>query len=89
VKNYDFLLTPATSSAAPKGLSSTGNPWFQVPWSLSGLPTIGLPAGLNSQGLPLAIQLVGKAFGEGPLLAMAQWSEGALGVSLSPPLGEK
>ena len=89
VKNYDCLLSPATSSAAPKGLSSTGNPWFQVPWSLSGLPTVGLPSGLNSQGLPLAVQLVGKAFGEGPLLAMAQWGEEALGISLSPPLGGK
>jgi Asp-tRNA(Asn)/Glu-tRNA(Gln) amidotransferase A subunit family amidase len=89
MKRYDCLLTPATSSAAPKGLASTGNPWFQAPWSLSGLPTVGLPSGLNSQGLPLAIQLIGKAFGEGPLLTMARWCEEALGIFLSPPLGKQ
>jgi Asp-tRNA(Asn)/Glu-tRNA(Gln) amidotransferase A subunit family amidase len=88
VERYDFLVTPATSSAAPKGLSSTGNPWFQVPWSLSGLPTVGLPAGLNSQGLPLGIQLVGRAFGEGPLLAMVQWCEKVLNTPLYPKLWE-
>jgi aspartyl-tRNA(Asn)/glutamyl-tRNA(Gln) amidotransferase subunit A len=89
LKTYDCLLTPATSSAAPKGLASTGNPWFQVPWSLSGLPTVGLPSGLDSEGLPLAIQLVGKAFGDEPLLAMAQWGEKEMGFSLSPPLEER
>ena len=82
LKNYDFLISPATSSSAPKGLASTGNPWFQVPWSLSGLPTIGLPSGLDSQGLPLAVQLIGKPFEEGPLLAAAKWCEEILGISL-------
>ena len=82
LKNYDFLISPATSSSAPKGLASTGNPWFQVPWSLSGLPTVGLPSGLDSQGLPLAVQLIGKPFEEGPLLAAAKWCEEILGISL-------
>ena len=82
LKNYDFLISPATSSSAPKGLASTGDPWFQVPWSLSGLPTVGLPSGLDSQGLPLAVQLIGKPFEEGPLLAAAKWCEEILGISL-------
>jgi len=82
LKNYDCLISPATSTAAPKGLASTGNPWFQVPWSLSGLPTVGVPSGLDSQGLPLAVQLVGKPFEEGPLLAAAKWCEETLGISL-------
>jgi aspartyl-tRNA(Asn)/glutamyl-tRNA(Gln) amidotransferase subunit A len=82
LKSYDCLISPATSSAAPKGLAYTGNPWFQVPWSLSGLPTVGLPSGFDSQGLPLAVQLIGKAFEEGPLLAAAKRCEEALGISL-------
>jgi aspartyl-tRNA(Asn)/glutamyl-tRNA(Gln) amidotransferase subunit A len=82
LRNYDCLISPATSTAAPKGLASTGNPWFQVPWSLSGLPTLGLPSGFDSQGLPLAIQLIGKAFEEGPLFAAAKWCEEVLGISL-------
>jgi aspartyl-tRNA(Asn)/glutamyl-tRNA(Gln) amidotransferase subunit A len=82
LRNYDCLISPATSSPAPKGLASTGNPWFQAPWSLSGLPTIGLPSGLDSQGFPLALQLVGKAYEEGLLLAAARWCEEVLGIAL-------
>ena len=89
LKNYDCLLSPATSSAAPKGLAYTGNPWFQVPWSLSGLPTVGLPSGLDSQGLPLAVQLIGKAFEEGPLLAAAKRCEEALATPLYRKLWER
>ncbi len=75
MERYDFLLTPSTSSPAPRGLQSTGNAWFQVPWSFSGLPTITLPSGLSSEGLPLGVQLVGKAYGEAKLLAAARWCE--------------
>ncbi|MBI5968964.1 MAG: Asp-tRNA(Asn)/Glu-tRNA(Gln) amidotransferase subunit GatA [Deltaproteobacteria bacterium] len=87
MRHFDCLLTPATSSPAPQGLASTGDPWFQIPWSLSGLPTIGLPSGLNPEGLPLGIQLVGAAFAEGKLFAAARWCEKVLGVSLSPSIG--
>jgi len=87
MRHFDSLVTPATSSPAPQGLASTGDPWFQVPWSLSGLPTIGLPSGLNHAGLPLGIQLVGAAFGEGKLFAAARWCEKVLQVSLFPKTG--
>ena len=86
VEPFDCLLTPATSSAAPYGLSSTGDPWFQVPWSLSGLPTIGIPSGLNDEGLPMGIQLIGGAFAEAKLFGTARWCEKVLQFSLSPPL---
>jgi aspartyl-tRNA(Asn)/glutamyl-tRNA(Gln) amidotransferase subunit A len=87
MRQFDCLLTPATSSAAPQGLSSTGDPHFQVPWSLSGLPTVGIPTGLNRQGLPLGVQLVGQAFAEGKLFAEARWCEKVLQLSLSPNPG--
>jgi len=87
MQKYDCLLTPSISSPAPQGLSSTGNPWFQVPWSLSGLPAINLPSGLSKEGLPLGIQLIGGAFEEGKLLAVARWCERVLQVSLLPKLG--
>jgi amidase len=86
LERFDCLFTPAVSSPAPPGLSSTGDPHFQAPWSLSGLPAVGLPTGLASQGLPLGIQLVGAAFAEGKLLAAARWCEKVLGVSLWPKL---
>jgi aspartyl-tRNA(Asn)/glutamyl-tRNA(Gln) amidotransferase subunit A len=82
MERFDLLLTPSTSSPAPKGLESTGNAWFQVPWSFSGLPTITLPSGLSKEGLPLGVQLAGKAFAEGKLLAWARWCEKVLEASL-------
>ncbi len=81
---FDCLLTPSVSAAAPQGLSSTGNAWFQAPWSFSGQPAITIPTGLNEKGLPLGIQLVGKAFQEERLLAAAWWCERSLRVSLAP-----
>jgi aspartyl-tRNA(Asn)/glutamyl-tRNA(Gln) amidotransferase subunit A len=89
LSDYDCLLSPATSASAPKGLASTGNPWFQVPWSLSGFPTVGLPSGLDSRGLPLAVQLIGKAYEEGPLLAAAKWCEEVLDAFLYRKLWEQ
>ncbi len=86
MEGYDALLSPAASSAAPKTLSSTGDPWFQVPWSLSGLPAITIPSGLNEERLPLGIQLAGAPFAEGKLLAAARWCEKSLNVRLSPPV---
>jgi Asp-tRNA(Asn)/Glu-tRNA(Gln) amidotransferase A subunit family amidase len=83
MEGFDLLLTPSTSSPAPKGLESTGDAWFQVPWSFSGLPTITLPSGLSKEKLPLGVQLAGKAFAEGKLLAWARWCEQVIEVSLS------
>jgi Asp-tRNA(Asn)/Glu-tRNA(Gln) amidotransferase A subunit family amidase len=85
-QQFDCLLTPSTSSPAPRGLASTGDAWFQVPWSLSGLPTITIPSGLSQEGLPLGIQLIGGAFSEKKLLAAAYWCEKILHLSILPNL---
>ena len=58
--SVDLLLTPATLTPAPEGLSSTGDPAFNSPWSYNGLPTVVLPVRLSPEGLPIGIQLVGK-----------------------------
>jgi amidase len=84
----DALLTPGITSAAPRGLGSTGNAAMQAPWSIIGVPSISLPTGLNKDGLPLAIQLVGPPKAEDRLLAVARWCEKALNVHLRPPLDQ-
>ena len=81
----DALVTPTTPAPAPRGLSSTGDPVFQSPWTSAGLPTITIPSGLSQSGLPLGIQLASAAFQEEKLLAVAGWCESTLGVSLTPP----
>ena len=82
----DALLTPATTGPAPDA-STTGNPAFNSPWSYTGLPTVSLPSGRFSDGLPLAIQLIGRPWAEPELLAAAAWCEAALGVEYVEPPG--
>jgi Asp-tRNA(Asn)/Glu-tRNA(Gln) amidotransferase A subunit family amidase len=83
---YDALLTPTVGAPAPKGLGSTGDPYFCAPWSFAGLPAIALPSGVDAGGLPLSIQLVGAAFGEARLLSAAGWCERVIGFAAAPPL---
>jgi len=81
----DVLLTPTTPAPAPEGMA-TGDPQFQVPWSLSGLPSITVPCGPSASGLPLGIQLVSGMFTEPALLAAAAWCEDILGRGAAPAL---
>ncbi|MFC1847405.1 amidase [Chloroflexota bacterium] len=81
----DALLTPGVVGAAPHGLTSTGNPAMQGPWTIMGVPSISLPTGLNKDSLPLAVQLVGHPKAEDHLLATALWCERALNVQLRLP----
>jgi Asp-tRNA(Asn)/Glu-tRNA(Gln) amidotransferase A subunit family amidase len=87
LEKTDVLITPAAPGAAP-GVETTGNAVMQAPWSLLGVPTLGLPSGLSSEGLPLGIQLVSDAEREARLLAIGQWCERTLDVKaedLLPP----
>jgi len=85
LSDVDVLLTPATPSAAPRDLTTTGNPVFQGGWTSSGLPAIALPSGLDGQGMPLGIQLVGASFAEAAMLSAARWCETVLNMELTPP----
>nr|WP_137676355.1 Asp-tRNA(Asn)/Glu-tRNA(Gln) amidotransferase subunit GatA [Parerythrobacter lutipelagi] len=67
----DLVLAPTTPTASfPLGDKSDDplamylNDVFAVPASLAGLPAMSVPAMLNADGLPLGLQLVGKAFDE-------------------------
>ena len=67
----DVLLAPTTPTAAfalgeklDDPLAMYLNDVFSVPASLAGLPAMSVPAGLNSEGLPLGLQIIGKAFDE-------------------------
>ncbi|MGE0379147.1 MAG: amidase family protein, partial [Planctomycetaceae bacterium] len=76
----DVLVCPATTGAAP-GAVTTGNPAFNSPWSYTGLPTVSFPVSLSTDGLPLAVQLVGLPLGEERLFRVARWCEHAIRAS--------
>ncbi len=71
----DLLLTPTAPSAAfalgeksADPLAMYLNDVFTVPSSLAGLPAMSVPAGLDGQGLPLGLQVIGKALDEQAVL---------------------
>jgi aspartyl-tRNA(Asn)/glutamyl-tRNA(Gln) amidotransferase subunit A len=65
-----FFLTPATTDLPPDP-TTTGNPAFNTPWSFTGLPTVSIPAAWSADGLPFAVQFVGKPSAEHELLVAA------------------
>lgn len=74
IEGLDMLITPATIGPAPD-TSTTGNPLMNSPWSYSGLPTVSFPIGLSSDGLPLAVQCVGRMTQDAQLTCAAMWCE--------------
>ncbi|WP_320176512.1 Asp-tRNA(Asn)/Glu-tRNA(Gln) amidotransferase subunit GatA [Roseovarius pacificus] len=88
----DAILTPATpSSAFGLGEMKDADPVqmylndvFTVTVNLAGLPGISVPAGLDKQGLPLGLQLIGRPWEEGDLLNTAYALEQAAGFVAKP-----
>jgi len=77
-KKVDAILTPSTPSSAfaigektKDPVSMYLNDIFTVPVNLAGLPAISIPAGNDSKGYPLGLQIIGKAFDEQNILNIA------------------
>lgn len=76
-EKFDIIVSPTTPSTAFKLGEQTGDPLtlymndiLTVPVNMAGLPGLSIPCGF-SQGLPIGMQLIGKAFDEGTLLRAA------------------
>ena len=87
----DVILTPTAPSAAfALGEKSADpiamylNDVFAVPASLAGLPAMSVPAGLDEAGLPLGLQLIGKAFDEQGVLDAGLALEQRAGFTARP-----
>ncbi|MEO0983728.1 MAG: Asp-tRNA(Asn)/Glu-tRNA(Gln) amidotransferase subunit GatA [Pseudomonadota bacterium] len=85
-KDVDALLTPATPSAAfaygersDDPIAMYLNDVFTVTANLAGLPGISVPAALDGQGLPLGLQVIGKALDEAACLRVGAVIEQAAG----------
>jgi aspartyl-tRNA(Asn)/glutamyl-tRNA(Gln) amidotransferase subunit A len=79
----DALLTPTAPGAAfaigekSDPLEMYMNDVFTVPANLAGLPAVSVPAGLSADGLPLGLQVIGRAFDEATALRVAALIERA------------
>ena len=86
-----IILTPTVPSPAfPHGAKSDDliamyrNDVLTVPASLAGLPSISVPAGLCSKGLPLGLQIITKAFDEATLFKIAHALESSAKFTAKP-----
>ena len=74
MEKFDFLLTPARATIAfdvdmLSPLDDDGNAWmswtpFTVPFNLTQQPAASVPCGFSKDGLPVGLQIVGRAFGD-------------------------
>ena len=90
-KSCDVLLTPTAPSAAfaigeksDDPIAMYLNDVFTVGVSLAGLPAISVPAGLSGDGLPLGLQLIGRAFDEETVLRAGTAIERAADFTAEP-----
>lgn len=87
----DVILAPTAPTAAFALGEKSGDPLemylndvFSVPASLAGLPAMSVPAGLNSEGLPLGLQIIGNAFDEQGVLNAGLAIEQRAGFTAKP-----
>ena len=91
-KDVDVILTPTAPSAAfgigekmDDPIAMYLNDVYTVPTSMAGLPGISIPGGLDSEGLPLGLHLIGKPFDEETMFRSAGVLEEAAGFIATPP----
>lgn len=90
-ENVDVLLTPTAPSAAFAQGENMDDPVqmylndiFTVPASMAGVPALSVPVGLNGNGLPLGLQVIGKHFDEETVLSVGGALEAAAGFTHLP-----
>jgi len=91
-KKCDVILTPTAPSAAfaigekaDDPIAMYLNDVFTVTVNLAGLPGISVPAGLSADGLPLGLQVIGRAFDEETLFRVGETIEKAANFTAVPP----
>ncbi len=89
----DALLTPTAPSAAFAQGEKMNDPVamylndiFTVPASMAGVPAMSIPSGLDGQGLPLGLQVIGRPFDEETVFAVSQIIEDAAAFKTLPHL---
>ena len=90
LEDHDFIVMPASPTAAPPIARSTGSPGgyyqgrldlarrrYTSPAALAGLPAISVPCGFTESGMPIGLQIIGRPFSEPELFRVARAYEQA------------
>jgi aspartyl-tRNA(Asn)/glutamyl-tRNA(Gln) amidotransferase subunit A len=92
-RSVDALVTPTAPSAAfaqgekmDDPVKMYFNDVFTVPGNMSGIPGISVPAGLDAQGLPLGLQVLGKPFDEEMIFSVGAALERAAQFTAKPSI---
>ena len=71
-EGIDFWVCPAAPGPAPIGITTTGNPIMNLPWTYAGMPVMSLPAGHAANGLPLGLQVIAPSMADKKLISWAR-----------------
>ena len=95
-ERVDCILTPTAPSAAfaigeknDDPVAMYLNDVFTVPVNLAGLPALSVPAGLSADGLPLGLQVIGRAFDEETVLRVGERSSAPPNSRTGPALSRE
>jgi len=93
---YDMILSPVAPTTAYRIGENSGDPIkmymgdiYTVSINLAGLPSVALPCGFDSSGLPIGFQLIGDAFSESKLISAARVYQSRVNYHLQKPKGIK
>ena len=86
LERHDLLLTPTTPQAAfAHGRAPVTQADFTALANIAGLPALSLPSGVDDSGLPVAVQIIGRAGDDATLLAFAALLDTELAAFRPPP----
>ena len=95
-EKYDVILGPVAPTTAPKLGASLSDPLqmylgdiYTISVNLAGLPGVSVPCGIDSNGLPIGVQLIGDCFQEKKIIRAAYAYEQARGNWQAPELAQK
>jgi aspartyl-tRNA(Asn)/glutamyl-tRNA(Gln) amidotransferase subunit A len=89
--DIDLLLLPTTTAAVPAVNEARANPQALSPANTMfanyfGLPAVSVPCGVDSRGLPIGLEIVGKPWDERAVLRLAGEYEAAATAAVHPPI---
>ncbi len=81
-KDYDLIIGPTTTRVAPMLGMTKDDPHkafmddvLVIPVNMAGLPGLNVPVGINSEGLPIGLHIIGKSFAEATIYRLASFIE--------------